>query len=95
MYLQAKLAPKLTNDSLGSQCILPVSLLQEDQCIQRCEGVFVLLPVWVNHGCDYLIKTRKRKTDGSNLLPIATIFSHHFPQRLQHFDAQTFLILLQ
>lgn len=29
------------------------------------------------------------------LLPVAPVFSHHFPQRLQYFDAQTLLVLLQ
>ena len=29
------------------------------------------------------------------LLSVAPVFGHHLPERLQHFDAQTLLILLQ
>lgn len=29
------------------------------------------------------------------LLPVAPVFCHHLPQRLQHFDAETLLVLLQ
>lgn len=32
---------------------------------------------------------------GQYLLPVAAVFGHHLAQRLQHLDAQPFLVLLQ
>ena len=29
------------------------------------------------------------------LLPVASVLCHHFPQSLQHFDAEALLVLLQ
>lgn len=68
----------------------------QEQCILGCAQSVLSHHVWVNLGTT----TRRRwwetgNTEATHLLPIATVFCHHFPQCLQHFDAQTLLILLQ
>lgn len=39
--------------------------------------------------------TPRQKQASLYLFPVSSIFGHHFPQRLQHLDAQALLVLFQ